>query len=186
MGTSTKMRARQSSRVLFLGRKLTVTEGRTREAKAALDRARSTQNKWKPSEWEDKMNNVLAKYRKGIQWGGCRLVVASKKNSSAVGDKQRGASSSAVGDTQKRANPQRVTGNNDHHEQDTGAPDSTAIRSVVLSPREAAIGAHGDVIGLQNKLRIQHPCTLVGGGAFGEVYRMSAVPAAALRSPSTA
>ena len=180
-------------RIYFLGRKFAVSdEGKAKEAKAALTRARATQKKWKSAEWEYQINKVLLKYRKGIQWGGRRIVVASKKkktklpkrpNSSAFGDKQRGASSAAVGDTQKRANPQRVTGNSDH-KNDTGAPDSTIraesqllveSRSDVLPPREAAIGAHG-VIGLLNRLRIQPPCTLVGGGAFGKVYRMSAVP----------
>ena len=48
-------------------------------------------------------------------------------------------------------------------------------RSDFLSPCEADIGAHG-VAGLRNRLRIQPPCSLLGGGAFGKVYRMSAVP----------
>ena len=40
---------------------------------------------------------------------------------------------------------------------------------------KAAVGAD-DVAGLRNRLRIQPPCRYIGGGTFGKVYQMSAVP----------
>ena len=75
----TTVKRERKPRIVFLGRKLAVSEAKTKEAKAALKRARATQKKWKPTEWEEKMNKVLVKYRNGIQWGGKRIVVASKK-----------------------------------------------------------------------------------------------------------
>ena len=58
------------ARILFMGKKMTVSNGKQKEAYNALQIAWAKKEKWEDADWELEKNEVLREFRQGITHGG--------------------------------------------------------------------------------------------------------------------
>ena len=161
VGASKGSSSRQP-RIWFLGRKVAVRQGQEGNAKKALSEARDAKQKWGPKQWRLEMKAVLKPFQKGLSHGGRRWGAVGKTPSSVtIG----GEPKPAVAGLKPAVAGLRSA---------VGADGRLGLRNPPLECK-AAVGADGRT-GLRDMLRIQYPCRFLGGGSFGKVYQMSAVP----------
>ena len=153
-------------RIWFLGRKVAVGSGQLDLARAALHRARNKKKSWGTKEWNVALQAALEPFRQGISWGGSRTWSASL----AVGS-EKGDPKAQRPRAQKKESPADAT------IVPVGVPTELPAAELQAASRSdwAAAGVQG-IDRLRNRLRLQRPCSFVGNGTFGQVYRMSAVP----------
>ena len=190
VGASKGSSSRQP-RIWFLRRKVAVRQGQEEKATKAVREARDAKQRWGAKQWRREMDAVLKPFQKGLSWGGWTRAHCRKRPSSVtIGGKQERAGplkekgSSAVGEElQTRQGavvaPADVSGKSGKDSPKegkaaVGADGRLGLRNPPLECK-AAVGADGRT-GLRDMLRIQYPCRFLGGGSFGKVYRMSAVP----------
>ena len=61
------------ARIWFMGKKITVNQGKQNQARNALQIAWKTKQKWEDADWELEKNEVLREFRQGITHGGGRF-----------------------------------------------------------------------------------------------------------------
>ena len=149
VGASKGSSSSRQPRITFLGRRVAVRPGQEENAKQAFRKARDAKEKWGAKQWRSEMDAVLKPFQEGLSWGGARTAFGKKPSSVTIsGEQERKAA--------------------------VGSDGRLGLRNPPLECK-AAVGADGRT-GLRDVLKIQSPCRFLGGGSFGKVYQMSAVP----------
>jgi serine/threonine protein kinase len=141
----------------------------------ALKKARAQQQRWGTSQWRTKVAEVLLPFRRGISHGGSLSKKAQRGDSpkkamtpttsTQVAVDAPGVLSAAVG---------AVLG----HNATAGIPPELEVPAAEAetSLKKETVAGGCASSRLHQRMSILPPMTLVGGGTFGKVYRMTAVP----------
>ena len=162
-------------------------EGKTEAAVAALKKARNSKTDWTDDAWKKEMLTVLIPFREGVSHGGPGRF---KENTPTekVGQISTGQQPAAVGALAESGVGAKTEGITSVA---VGISD-VEVAGLPRVPYATPVSPLGSIAGvgipglraLRGVLCIEKPSRLIGGGAFGQVYEMTAVPAIGGQSPT--
>ena len=166
---SDNVRQERLIRILFMGRRIRITEGNEQRAKDALQTARAKKRKWTDGCWQLEQERVLREFREGIKHGGMRLFRADSSQP-ALEKGRSGLEEAAVG-VQVATGSSKTKGNVcTQRPVDCPAIAPIAERRVEAAPPSVsnplyAIGGQ-DIETILNRVRLEMLSKYLGGGSF--------------------